>query len=154
VPIAYNRHMNNDRDYEGATQPFDAHLARAKAGDAEWNQRHPDCYMCGVACCLARGSGDRCGCEPVEGGVMRGRDAVHAGQCLVVWTRARAVETVAALMDDVAAGLRVLRERDHLPLPEQLVLERARNIVAAIVGSYDVQQIERSPVDFADGRIR
>ncbi len=30
--------MNNNRDYEGATQPFDAQLARAKAGDAERNR--------------------------------------------------------------------------------------------------------------------
>src|SRR6185312_392747 len=126
--------MNNDRDYEGATQPFDAHLVRAKAGDAEWNQRHPDCYMCEGACCLARGSRDRCVRQSVEGGVMRGRDAVHAGQCLVVWTKARAVEPVAALLDDVAAPLRVLRDRDPLPLREEQVLERARNIVAAIVG--------------------
>ena len=143
--------MNNDRDYEGATQPFDAHLARAKAGDAEHNRLHPNCTVCGTLCCIKV----LCRiCHEAERGVVRSGRAVHGGQCLVIFIKARAVETMASLVNDVTEALRVFRDRDHIPLTDAQIAERANNIACSVAINYDVQRIEREPVDFADARIR
>lgn len=42
------------------------------------------------------------------------------------------------LVEDVADGIRILRTRDNIDVPEDIVYERARNIVAGLVGNYDV----------------
>jgi hypothetical protein len=44
-----------------------------------------------------------------------------------------------SLMADVSAGLRVLVTRDGVPLTEDMVRERAANIVSGLVGNYDIK---------------
>jgi len=51
-------------------------------------------------------------------------------------------ELAEAIVADIAAGLFVLRDRDGIAIAPGLVLERARNIAAAILGNYDVKPIE------------
>ncbi len=43
------------------------------------------------------------------------------------------------LVEDIAAGVRVLRTRDGLPVSEFQVMDRARNIVAGLVGNYRIE---------------
>lgn len=43
------------------------------------------------------------------------------------------------LVSDVAMGLRVLRTRDGFALPEDLVMDRARNIVCGLIGNYRIE---------------
>lgn len=43
----------------------------------------------------------------------------------------------------VAAGLRVLTTRDQIAIPEDLIQERARNIVTGLLGDFDL--VPRSP---------
>ena len=51
--------------------------------------------------------------------------------------------TIAAeLVAQVTEQLRVFRDRDGIPLSEEQVLERARNIVTALLGCYDVHQFQ------------
>jgi hypothetical protein len=50
--------------------------------------------------------------------------------------------TVRLLLQDVAEGIRVLQTRDGIELSEQQILERARNIVAGLVGNYRIQPHE------------
>jgi hypothetical protein len=50
--------------------------------------------------------------------------------------------TVRLLLHDVAEGIRVLQTRDGIELTEQQILERARNIVAGLVGNYRIQPHE------------
>jgi len=63
-----------------------------------------------------------------------------------------------ALMRDVQSGLRVLRTRDGVPLTEDAIRERAANIVAGLVGNYEISRLDgvrfARPVDFSDARIR
>jgi len=49
---------------------------------------------------------------------------------------------IASLMVDVSAGLRVLRTRDGVPLTEEAIAERARNIVAGLVGNYRIERLD------------
>jgi hypothetical protein len=46
--------------------------------------------------------------------------------------------TVRLLLQDVAAGIRVLQSRDGIPLSEEQILERARNIVTGLIGNYRI----------------
>ena len=46
------------------------------------------------------------------------------------------------LLDDVAAGIRVLRTRDGVELSDTQVIERARNIVAGLIGNYAIQSLD------------
>ena len=46
------------------------------------------------------------------------------------------------LLEDVAAGIRVLHTRDGLGLSEDQILERARNIVAGLIGNYRIQSLD------------
>ena len=46
------------------------------------------------------------------------------------------------LLEDVAAGIRVLHTRDGLALSEEQVIERARNIVAGLIGNYRIQSLD------------
>jgi hypothetical protein len=48
---------------------------------------------------------------------------------------------LAKLVADVAEGLRVWRRRDGVELSEEQILERARNIVAGLVGNYRVEPL-------------
>jgi hypothetical protein len=68
-----------------------------------------------------------------------------------------------ALVDDVAAGVRVLRTRDGVAVTDDQIAERARNIAAALLGNYRIEpftgvRYARPPVtedDFSsEGRIR
>ena len=54
--------------------------------------------------------------------------------------------TVRGLLHDVAEGIRVLQTRDGLQLSEQQIQERARNIVAGLVGNYRIKSLEAREV--------
>jgi hypothetical protein len=55
--------------------------------------------------------------------------------------------TVRDLLHDVAEGIRVLQTRDGVMLSEQQIEERARNIVAGLLGNYRIR-----PLDPRDAR--
>ncbi|MDB4979713.1 MAG: hypothetical protein JWM82_465 [Myxococcales bacterium] len=46
------------------------------------------------------------------------------------------------LVDDVADGIRVLHTRDGIKLSEDQIVERARNIVAGLIGNYRIQTLD------------
>jgi hypothetical protein len=50
--------------------------------------------------------------------------------------------TVKLLLEDVADGLRVLKTRDGLALSDDQIVERARNIVAGLIGNYRIQSLD------------
>jgi hypothetical protein len=52
--------------------------------------------------------------------------------------------TVRLLLEDVAEGIRVLQTRDGIALSDDLITERARNIVAGLIGNYRIQALEAS----------
>jgi hypothetical protein len=62
--------------------------------------------------------------------------------------KARATgNTVRLLVEDVADGIRVLQTRDGIKLSEDQIVERARNIVAGLIGNYSIQSLDaREPV--------
>ena len=47
-------------------------------------------------------------------------------------------------MEDVADGIRVLTTRDGIKLSEEQIVERARNIVAGLIGNYRIEALEVS----------
>lgn len=53
--------------------------------------------------------------------------------------------TVRLLVDDIAAGIRVLQSRDGVPVTNDQILERARNIVTALIGNYRIMSVEAKP---------
>jgi hypothetical protein len=57
--------------------------------------------------------------------------------------------TVRQLLEDVAAGIRVLQTRDAVELSEDQIVERARNIVAGLIGNYRIQSLDASEADAA-----
>lgn len=66
-----------------------------------------------------------------------------ADPCQACWAeegRPRAKALSDALVADVAAGLRVLRSRDGVNLSEDQIMDRARNIVAGLVGNYRIEE--------------
>ena len=52
--------------------------------------------------------------------------------------------TVRLLLQDVAQGIRVLQSRDGIALSDEQILERARNIVAGLVGNYRIVSLDPS----------
>ena len=56
---------------------------------------------------------------------------------------ASAVEEVVSVLEE---GLRVLRLRDGLPISDALVSERARNIVTALLGCFELAPLP--PIEF------
>jgi hypothetical protein len=46
------------------------------------------------------------------------------------------------LLQDVASGIRVLQSRDGIMLSDEQILERARNIVAGLVGNYRIVSLD------------
>jgi hypothetical protein len=50
--------------------------------------------------------------------------------------------TVRLLLQDVAAGIRVLQTRDGIELTDEQILERARNIVTGLLGNYKIRSLE------------
>ena len=50
--------------------------------------------------------------------------------------------TVRLLVEDVAEGIRVLQTRDGVKLSEDQIVERARNIVAGLIGNYTFQSLD------------
>jgi hypothetical protein len=59
------------------------------------------------------------------------------------------VITLRQLLRDVAAGIRVLQTRDGLDLSDAQITERARNIVAGLIGNYRIESLEVSPASRA-----
>jgi hypothetical protein len=57
----------------------------------------------------------------------------------------RSVITLRQLLRDVSAGIRVLQTRDGLDLSESQITERARNIVAGLIGNYRIESLEVAP---------
>jgi hypothetical protein len=55
---------------------------------------------------------------------------------------APSVATVRMLLQDVAAGIRVLRARDGLDISDDQIIERARNIVTGLVGNYHISSMD------------
>jgi hypothetical protein len=49
---------------------------------------------------------------------------------------------VRLLLQDVASGIRVLQSRDGVALSDEQILERARNIVAGLVGNYRIVSLD------------
>jgi hypothetical protein len=45
-------------------------------------------------------------------------------------------------VEDVAEGIRVLQTRDGVKLSEDQIVERARNIVAGLIGNYAIQSLD------------
>jgi hypothetical protein len=75
------------------------------------------------------------------------RNCVHqfggVGVCVLCGESAcrhvpRPSRTTAQLTADIAAGIRVLVTRDGVELTEAQVLERAANIVAGLIGNYNI----------------
>jgi len=50
--------------------------------------------------------------------------------------------TVRLLLQDVASGIRVLQSRDGIALSDEQILERARNIVAGLLGNYHIRSLD------------
>jgi hypothetical protein len=50
--------------------------------------------------------------------------------------------TVRLLLEDVSEGIRVLQTRDGVSLSEDQIVERARNIVAGLIGNYRIQSLD------------
>ena len=50
--------------------------------------------------------------------------------------------TVRLLLQDVASGIRVLQSRDGITLTDDQILERARNIVAGLIGNYRIVSLD------------
>ncbi len=50
--------------------------------------------------------------------------------------------TVRLLLQDIASGIRVLQSRDGVALSDEQILERARNIVAGLVGNYKIVSLD------------
>jgi hypothetical protein len=48
---------------------------------------------------------------------------------------------VASLLRDVAAGIRVLRDIDGLPLTDKQINDRSANIVMGLLGNYRIEEI-------------
>jgi hypothetical protein len=54
------------------------------------------------------------------------------------------------MVEDVADGIRVLATRDGVQLSEDQIVERARNIVAGLIGNYAFQSLDaREPASGA-----
>jgi hypothetical protein len=53
-------------------------------------------------------------------------------------------------VEDVAEGIRVLQTRDGVKLSDDQIVERARNIVAGLIGNYTFQSLDaREPATAA-----
>jgi hypothetical protein len=56
---------------------------------------------------------------------------------------------------DVAEGIRVLQTRDGVALSDDQIVERARNIVAGLIGNYRIQSLDaREPARGGSGGAR
>jgi len=57
--------------------------------------------------------------------------------------RAKTTGTTARLLvEDIAEGIRVLQTRDGIKLSDEQIVERARNIVAGLIGNYNIQSLD------------
>lgn len=66
--------------------------------------------------------------------------------------RPDSMAVLGAVVKDIAAGIRTLRERDGIKLSEALVLERARNVTQVLVANFDLAPRDlRAPVLVALG---
>jgi hypothetical protein len=52
------------------------------------------------------------------------------------------VSTARLLVEDIAEGIRVLQTRDGIKLSEEQIVERARNIVAGLIGNYNIVSLD------------
>jgi len=48
---------------------------------------------------------------------------------------------IAPLLADLMAGLRVLRDRDHVAISDDQIRERAAHLATAILGNYEVRPL-------------
>lgn len=51
------------------------------------------------------------------------------------------METRRALLDDIREGLLVFRKRDGIPIADDLIEERALNILTGLLGNYSIQKL-------------
>jgi hypothetical protein len=121
--------MMSEAQHERATN--DARLAA-----------HPCCDVCDEPACMVGEQGQTDDCHDAELGV-RLKDGgklvpLHL-TCVRAWRLARATELADALVVDVAAGLMKFNERGVTVTAEQAE-ERARNIVAGLVGNFDIRK--------------
>jgi hypothetical protein len=58
---------------------------------------------------------------------------------------------VRLLVEDVAEGIRVLQTRDGVKVTEEQILDRARNIVAGLIGNYRFETLDALPRREAPG---
>lgn len=49
---------------------------------------------------------------------------------------------VRSLLQDIADGIRVLQTRDGIELSDDQIVERARNIVAGLLGNYKIRALD------------
>lgn len=68
------------------------------------------------------------------------REPTVAGLVVQPWD-GRRESTVDQIVSDIASGLRVFRSRDGFAIPEELILDRARNIACALIGNYSFAEI-------------
>jgi len=61
--------------------------------------------------------------------------------------------TVRLLLEDIAAGIRVLQTRDGVALSDEQILERARNIVAGLIGNYRIHSLEAHARAVSEARV-
>jgi len=59
--------------------------------------------------------------------------------------------TMARLLTDVSAGLRVLKSRDGLPLTESQIRERAHNIVMGLLMNYRIEALDDEDAPAVEG---
>lgn len=77
---------------------------------------------------------------------MKNATLSTAAECAKVTSWKNPCKTTKALLDDVAEGIRVLKTRDGFALSEEQILERARNIVAGLIGNFTFRSMDE---DFA-----
>jgi len=151
---------------------------REEAESDDYRRLHPDCASCADETCIATGG---CGCGNDVGHTAPGQagkpdpEYVHSGVCETVYvTEERLFDiaervdgltkqldrqtaelkeaTTRALIADVTCGIYKLREYG-VSITGAQANERARNIVAGLLGSYSIAPLPAEPVDFSDGRI-
>lgn len=59
-------------------------------------------------------------------------------------TRSASATLASEIVEDIAAGIRVLRTRDGIDLQEDQIYERARNIAAGLIVNYEVASLSET----------
>jgi ribosomal protein S30 len=61
--------------------------------------------------------------------------------------------TIRLLLEDITAGIRVLKTRDGVAVSDEQILERARNIVTGLIGNYRIQSLDAQERANRDPRV-